>query len=141
MIAYVYLAFWLMLSICGALLRSLVDLAGQKNFLWSRNFIARSRGIAAYRAWLPLERIRPEHVSQQAWEQQFAWPPNDKPPYLPLGQRMLRAAAVYILIWVIVLAMLQFFTPMVYVGPDGTVNLAPHREKSIATKHANQIVI
>ncbi|WP_407165942.1 hypothetical protein [Bradyrhizobium sp. ORS 111] len=79
--------------------------------LWSRNPIARSRGIAAYRAWLPLERIRPAHISQQAWEEQFAWPPHNKPPYLPLGQRVLRASVVYTLVVVLLLVGLQFFTP------------------------------
>ena len=111
MIAYVYLAFWLMLSICGMVLRSLIDFAGRRNFLWSRNPIARSRGIAAYRAWLPLERIRPAHISQQAWEEQFAWPPDNKPPYLPLGQRVLRASVVYTFVAVLLLAGIQFFTP------------------------------
>lgn len=111
MIAYVYLAFWLMLAICGTVLRSLIDYAGRKNFLWSRNPIARSRGISAYRAWLPLERIRPEHVSQQVWEEQFAWPPNNRPPYLPLGQRVLRTSAAYAFIVLLVLAVLQLFTP------------------------------
>jgi len=111
MIAYVYLAFWLMLSICGAVFRSLIDFAGRKNVLWSRNPIAKSRGIAAYRAWLPLERIRPEHISQQAWEEQFAWPPNNSPPYRPLGQRILRASAAYVFIVLLALAVLQFYTP------------------------------
>ncbi|MBP1290408.1 MULTISPECIES: hypothetical protein [Bradyrhizobium] len=111
MIAYVYLAFWLMLLICGAVMRSLIDYAGRMNFLWSRNLIARSRGVAAYRAWLPLEKIRPRHIPQQAWEEQFAWPPNDRPPYLPLGQRVLRAAAAYVLIITLALVILQFLTP------------------------------
>lgn len=111
MIAYVYVAFWFMLSICGAALRSLIDFAGQRNFQWLRNPIARSRGVAAYRAWLPLERIRPEHISQQAWEEEFAWPPHNKPPYLPLGQCALRASVVYAFVLVLVLAGLQLFTP------------------------------
>jgi hypothetical protein len=111
MIAYVYLAFWLMLSICGAVLRYLIDFAGRNNFLWSRNPIARSRGIAAYRAWLPLEKIRPEHISQHDWEDQFAWPPNNRPPYPPLGQRVMRASLAYVFIFVFALAVLQFFTP------------------------------
>lgn len=110
MIAYVYLAFWLMLLICGAVMRSLIDYAGRMNFLWSRNLIARSRGVAAYRAWLPLEKIRPRHIPQQAWEEQFAWPPNDRPPYLPLGQRVLRASAAYVLIITLALVILQFLT-------------------------------
>jgi hypothetical protein len=111
MIAYVYLAFWLIVSICGAVLRHLIDFAGRNNFFWSRNPIARSRGIAAYRAWLPLEKIRPEHISQHEWEEQFAWPPNNRPPYRPLGQRVMRASLAYAFIVLVALAALQFFTP------------------------------
>ena len=111
MIAYVYLAFWLALSLCGAVLRRLIDFAGRHNFLWSRNPIARSRGIVAYRAWLPLETIRPEHISQHDWEEQFAWPPNNRPPYRPLGQRVMRASLAYAIVVVVVLAALQFLTP------------------------------
>lgn len=111
MMAYVYLALWAIFSICGAVLRSLIDLAGRTNFLWSRNPIARSRGIAAYRAWLPLERIRPENISQQEWEEQFAWPPNNRPPYRPLGQRFMRASLAYAFVVVVALALLQFLTP------------------------------
>lgn len=48
MIAYVYLACWLILSLCTALLRSLTDIAGRHNFLWLRDIIARQRGISAY---------------------------------------------------------------------------------------------
>ena len=40
---------------------------------WLRNTIARERGIEAYRAWLPLERIRPDDISQETWEERF-WP-------------------------------------------------------------------
>lgn len=111
MIAYVYLAFWVMLSICGAVLRYLIDFAGRNNLLWSRNPIARSRGIAAYRAWLPLEKIRPEHISQHDWEEQFAWPPSNRPPYRPLGQRVMQASLAYVFIVLVALAVLQFFTP------------------------------
>jgi len=40
--------------------------SGLTNFLWLRNTIARERGIAAYRAWLPLERIRPADCPQES---------------------------------------------------------------------------
>jgi hypothetical protein len=111
MIAYVYVACWIILSLCAALLRRLIDFAGRQNFLWSRNPIARARGVAAYRAWLPLERIRPEHISQRAWEEQSAWPPNDEPPYLPLGQRILRGAAAYTVAVFAILVAVQLFSP------------------------------
>ena len=111
MIAYVYLACWLILSLCGIGARKLVDLAGRHNLFWSRNAIAKERGIDAYRAWLPLETIRPAHVSQRAWEEEFAWPPDNRPPYPPLGQRVLRATLSYAAAVVIILALLQLFTP------------------------------
>jgi hypothetical protein len=28
-----------------------------------------------------LERIRPTNISQEKWEEEFAWPANDKPPF------------------------------------------------------------
>jgi hypothetical protein len=112
MIAYVYLACWLILSLCGMGARRLVDLAGRHNFFWSRNAIARQRGIDAYRAWVPLETIRPAHVSQREWEEEFAWPPDNRPPYPPLGQRALRATLSYAAAVAIVLILLQVFTPL-----------------------------
>jgi hypothetical protein len=76
-----------------------------------RNAIARERGIAAYEAWVPLERIRPASIPQAQWEEAFAWPPDDRPPYPSLPHRILRATASYLLLFVIVVALLQFFTP------------------------------
>jgi hypothetical protein len=111
MIAYVYLACWLILSLCGIGVRRLVDLAGRHNFFGLRNAIARQRGIAAYRAWLPLETVRPAQVSQREWEEEFAWPPNNQPPYPPLGQRVLRATLSYAAAVAIILIVLQVFTP------------------------------
>jgi hypothetical protein len=109
--AYVYLACWLILSLCAVLLEALTDIAGRHNFLWSRDIIARQRGISAYRAWLPFERIRPAHIPQRDWEEQFAWPPNNQPPYLPLRQRMLRGTLLYAAAIAIMLAALEIFTP------------------------------
>jgi len=111
MIAYVYLACWLILSLCGIGARKLVDLAGRHNLFWSRNAIAKERGIDAYRAWLQLETIRPAHVSQRAWEEEFAWPPDNRPPYPPLAQRVLRATLSYAAAVAIILILLQVFTP------------------------------
>src|ERR1700733_2719307 len=79
--------------------------------LWLRNAIARERGIAAYRAWLPLERIRPASIPQSQWEETFAWPPDNRPPYPSLPYRALRGVASYLLLFAIVAALLQFFTP------------------------------
>lgn len=111
MIAYVYLACWFILSVCTVLVRRLVDVAGRHNLLWLRDAIAKQRGISAYRAWLPLERIRPMHVSQREWEERFAWPANNEPPYRPLGRRLLLATMVYAGIVAIALIVLQIFSP------------------------------
>jgi hypothetical protein len=111
MIAYAYLACWLILSLCGIGARRLVDLAGRHNFFWLRNAIARQRGIEAYRAWVPFETIRPADVSQRKWEEEFAWPADNRPPYPPLGRRMLRAALSYATALAIILILLQVFTP------------------------------
>src|ERR1700681_2120676 len=51
MIAYVYLACLLILSIVRLTIRAAVDFVGLRNFFLLRNAIARERGIAAYRAW------------------------------------------------------------------------------------------
>ena len=51
MIAYVYLACLMILSVARWAVRLLVDLVGWTNAFWLRNAIARERGIVAYRAW------------------------------------------------------------------------------------------
>ena len=75
--AYVYVCLIAVLYVLRAAMRGLVNLVARTNFLWLRTMIARERGIAAYRAWLPLERIRPDHISQQDWEAAYAWPPGN----------------------------------------------------------------
>ena len=97
-IAYVYLACLLTLSLLRFAIRVAVDLVGRSNAFWLRNAIARERGIVAYRAWVPFERIRPPHIPQEEWEQRFAWPANNKPPYLPLAQRMVRGVIGYVVV-------------------------------------------
>lgn len=111
MIAYVYLVCLLIFFMLRLAVRTLVDVVGWSNFLWLRNSIARERGIAAYRAWLPLERIRPADCPQDLWERQFAWPADDKPPYPPLPQRILRGTLGYIAVLAVVAILLQVFTP------------------------------
>src|ERR1700686_552671 len=64
MIAYVYLSFLAILALLRLLLRGLIDFLGWSNAFGLRNAIARERGIAAYRAWEPFERIRPAHIPQ-----------------------------------------------------------------------------
>ena len=111
MIAYVYMVCLLIFSLLRVVVRWLVDLAGWSNFLWLRNSIARERGIAAYRAWLPLERIRPADCPQALWEEEFAWQANNEPPYPPLAQRILRGAVTYIAVFGGAAVLLQYFTP------------------------------
>ncbi|MFY9694673.1 MAG: hypothetical protein WA776_04040 [Xanthobacteraceae bacterium] len=111
MIAYVYVVCLLIYSLLRVFVRWLVDLAGWSNFLWLRSAIARERGIAAYRAWLPLERIRPADCPQAQWEEEFAWPANNEPPYPPLPRRVLHGAVAYIAVLGGAAVLLQYFTP------------------------------
>ena len=111
MIAYVYLAGSLILYLLRLMIIAVVDFVGRSNLLYLRNAIARERGIGAYRAWVPLERIRPAHISQQEWEQTFAWPADNKPPYPPLGHRIMRGVLSYGAMILIAAFLLQFLTP------------------------------
>jgi hypothetical protein len=110
MIAYVYLGCLLILSLVRFTIRAGVDLVGRSNTFWLRNAIARERGIAAYRAWVPLERIRPAHIPQEKWEETFAWPPDNKPPYPPLPHRMIRTVISYVILVAVAVVLLQVFT-------------------------------
>jgi hypothetical protein len=113
MIAYVYLACLLMLFLLRQAIRAVVDFIGRSNAFGLRNAIARERGIVAYRAWLPFERIRPSHIPREQWEEHFAWPADDKPPYRPLAQRLLLGAASYVLVLLIAGALLWVYAPSV----------------------------
>jgi hypothetical protein len=112
MIAYVYLAGLLILFLIKAAIASLVEFMARRNAFGLTNAIARERGIAAYRAWLPLERIRPPHVPQDIWEERFAWPADNRPPYPPLWRRVMRALLIYALVLAAIAALLQAFTPL-----------------------------
>jgi hypothetical protein len=111
MIVYVYLACLLILLAARFALRAMIDFIGRNNVLYLRNTIARERGIAAYRAWEPFERIRPRDIPQEKWEAAFAWPRDDKPPYPPLPQRVARATLGYVIVIVAAAVLLQVFTP------------------------------
>ncbi len=112
MIGYVYIVCLLVFALLRYAIKVLIDFAGATNFLWLRNTIARERGIAAYRAWLPLERIRPANCRQEIWEEQFAWPKDNKPPYPRLPARILRALLGYAIALVAAAVLLQVFTPL-----------------------------
>jgi len=110
-IAYVYIAALVIIFILEVLARGLLGLMARHNVLWVRSSIARERGIAAYRAWLPLERIRPANIPQPEWEERYAWPADGSPPYPPLSRRIARVVALYLVGAAIVIALLQLFTP------------------------------
>ena len=110
-IGYVYLACLLILSLMRFMIRVAVDLIGRSNAFWLRNTIARERGIAAYRALVPFEKIRPPHIPQPQWEEAFAWPANNKPPYPPLAQRMLLGVIINVAVVLAAAILLQVFTP------------------------------
>jgi hypothetical protein len=111
MIAYVYLAGLLIVFLVKAVIRVAVERVARSNVFGLTNAIARERGIAAYRAWLPLESIRPADITQEKWEERFAWPADGKPPYPPLTHRVVRAAVAYLAVVLTIAALLQAFTP------------------------------
>jgi hypothetical protein len=111
MIAYVYMAGLLIVLLAKVVIGAVVELVARHNAFGLTNAIARERGIAAYRAWLPLERIRPAHIAQEKWEERFAWPADDKPPYPPVTHRVVRTVVTYLAMVLIVAALLQAFTP------------------------------
>lgn len=111
MIAYVYIAGLLIVFLVKAVIRAAVELVARSNAFGLRNAIARERGIAAYRAWLTLERIRPAHIAREKWEERFAWPADEKPPYPPLTHRVVRAIVTYLAVVLTIAALLQAFTP------------------------------
>lgn len=113
MIAYVYLAGLLLLYIVRVAIGAVIDFVGRTNALGLRSVIARERGVVAYQAWLPFERIRPVHIPRETWEEQYAWPANDRPPYRPLAQRVLLGVAGYIVFLLIIAALLEIFAPSV----------------------------
>ena len=111
MIAYVYLACLLIVYVLRLIVSGIVYLIALTNAFGLRNAIARERGIVAYRAWLPFERIRPNHISQKEWEETFAWPPDDKPPYPNLARRLLGEILSYAVLLAAAAVLLQLFTP------------------------------
>jgi hypothetical protein len=68
MIVYVYIAGLLIVILVKGAIRAAVELVARSNVFGLGNAIARKRGIAAYRAWLPLERISPAHIAQEKWD-------------------------------------------------------------------------
>jgi hypothetical protein len=112
MIAYVYLACLLILYLLRLVITGLVYLVAWTNAFGLRSVIARERGIAAYRAWLPFERIRPNDIPQQEWEETYAWPADNKPPYPSLPRRILTGILGYVVLIGIILVVLQLFTPI-----------------------------
>lgn len=109
-IAYVYLAGLVILYLLRVVITVVVELTARHNVFYLRNTIARERGIEAYRAWLPLERIRPVHIAQEKWEETFAWPANNMSPYPSLARRIARVAAFYVAVLLIIAVLLQEFT-------------------------------
>jgi hypothetical protein len=111
MIGYVYLVGLMLLFVLRVLTGFIVDLLGWSNAFGLRHAIARERGVAAYRAWTPLERIRPAAIPQDQWEETYAWPAGNKPPYAPLWQRALRGLLSYVLVLLAAAIVVQLFTP------------------------------
>ena len=88
-IAYVYLAGLLILSLLRLAITKIVDFVGWANLFYLRNAIARERGIAAYRAWVPFERIRPVNISQEKWEYCYGYAVGDSLVCKPVTRKYL----------------------------------------------------
>ena len=112
MIAYVYFAYAVLLAAARKAIRKAVDFAGRRNLFGLRNAIARERGIEAYRAWEPLESMRPPEVPQPVWEEKFAWPADDRPPYPSLWRRVAFELASFVLVVLLAAVLLQELTPV-----------------------------
>jgi hypothetical protein len=110
-IAYVYLACLVILALLRFAITKMIDFFGRTNLFYLRNAIARERGIAAYRAWVPFERIRPVNIPQEKWEETFAWPADNEPPYPSLARRILQGAISYLAVLLVAATLLQLFTP------------------------------
>ena len=111
MIAYVYLAGLVLLWLARMAVAGVVEFAARNNAFGLTHAIARERGIAAYQAWVPLERIRPTDIPQEVWEERFAWPADNRPPYPPLWHRTLRAFITYLLVVTVLAVLIQAYTP------------------------------
>ena len=111
MMAYVYIALLLIFYLLRSAFRAMLDRAARGN-AWLRNSLARERGIEAYRAWEPLESIRPPTVPQAKWEETYAWPADNTPPYPSFYKRFLREVVGYVAVIFILAAALQVFTPL-----------------------------
>jgi hypothetical protein len=101
------------LFLLRALVRLIVEVVARNNLLGLRTMIARERGIGAYQAWLPLERIRPPNIPQGVWEERFAWPASNKPPYRPFIQRVGFALLGYTILLSLIAAILELLAPSV----------------------------
>ena len=79
-IGYVYLVCLVILWLLRAAIGVASDLAGRWNLFWLRNAIAHERGIAAYRAWEPHERIRPDDFPRKNGKRHMPDPPTTSRP-------------------------------------------------------------
>jgi hypothetical protein len=106
----VYIAGLLIVLLVKAIIGYVVELVARINAFGLRNAIARERGIAAYRAWLPLESIRPAHIAQEKWEERFAWPSDGGPPTPRLHTAGPRCRHLLSMV-LIIAVLLEAFTP------------------------------
>jgi hypothetical protein len=50
------------------------------------------------------------HIAQEKWEETFAWPANNMPPYPSLARRIARVGVFYVVALLIIAVLLQEFT-------------------------------
>lgn len=111
MITYVYIACLALISLLLFIIRIILDIVGRWNLFWLRNVIAKERGITAYRAWLPLERIRPSQVPQSVWEERYGWPADNSPPYPNLLHRFIRHLISSLIAIIVISLIIEAYTP------------------------------
>jgi hypothetical protein len=63
-----------------------------------------------------LESIRPASIPQERWEETYAWPLDNKPPYPPRIYQFMRAVAIYVVAVAIIAVLLQELTPFAAVN-------------------------
>jgi len=83
---------------------------GWSNFLCCGNSIARERGIAAYRAWLPLEAHKAGRLPASGMGGRVRLAGEQRAALPPLPQRILHGASLHA-VFGGAAVLLQYFTP------------------------------
>src|SRR5260370_7142354 len=86
-------------------------------------------GFGGFGAGIHFEKIRRAQFPKKEWEKESGWPANNKPPYPPLGHRMMRGVLFYGAMIPIAAFLLQFLTPfpiLTWIFGWPAANARPH---------------